>query len=45
MMSRPPVTGEPDIRSDKPIRTAGIHPGLPGAVPPGTGKAALELAE
>jgi cytochrome bd ubiquinol oxidase subunit I len=45
MMSRPPIAGEPDIRSDKPTRTAGIHPGLPGAVPPGAGKAALELAE
>ena len=34
LMSRPPVAGEPEIRTDKPIRTAGIHPGLPGAVPP-----------
>ena len=45
LMARPPVTGEPDIRNDKPIRTAGIHPGLPGGVPPGTGAANLQPAE
>ena len=45
MMSRPPVTGEPDIRTDKPIRTAGIHPGLPGDVPPGVGGASMQPGE
>jgi cytochrome d ubiquinol oxidase subunit I len=33
LMARPPVPGEPDIPLGQPIRTAGIHPGLPGAVP------------
>ena len=45
MMARPPVSGETDIRKDKPIRTAGIHPGLPGAVPPGTGETSIQPAE
>lgn len=37
MMAKPPVQGEPGLSPDKPIRSAGIHPGLPGAVPPGVG--------
>ena len=37
LMPHPPATGEPGVRTDKPIRTAGIHPGLPGAVPPNVG--------
>jgi cytochrome d ubiquinol oxidase subunit I len=45
MMSKPPAAGEPDIDPGKPIRSAGIHPGLPGAVPPGTGGAPLLPAE
>ena len=41
MMGHPPQPGEPGLDPDKPIRSAGIHPGLPGAVPPGTGEAPL----
>ena len=37
LMAKPPVTGEPGLDPNLPIRTAGIHPGLAGAVPPGTG--------
>lgn len=37
LMSHPPVAGEPGLDTDKPIRSAGIHPGLSGAVPGGTG--------
>ncbi len=37
LMAKPPVIGETGVRTDKPIRTAGIHPGLPGAVPPNVG--------
>ncbi len=37
LMANPPVIGEPGLDPTKPIRSAGIHPGLAGAVPPGTG--------
>ena len=33
LMARPPVRGEPDHPAGQPIRTAGITPGLAGAVP------------
>ena len=45
LMSKPPVTGETGIDPNKPIRSAGIHPGLPGAVPDGTGQATPLPAE
>jgi cytochrome d ubiquinol oxidase subunit I len=45
MMAKPPITGEPGLETDKPIRSAGIHPGLPGDVPPGTGGPSLQPAE
>ena len=45
LMSRPPVAGEPGVPDDLPIRTAGIHPGLAGAVPGGSGRFPLPLAE
>ena len=38
LVSKPPVIGESSIDPTKPIRSAGIHPGLPGAVPDGTGQ-------
>ena len=38
LMAKPPVPARPGRDADLPIRTAGIHPGLPGAVPPGTGE-------
>ena len=37
MMAKPPVPGETGLDPNLPIRSAGIHPGLPGAVPGGTG--------
>jgi cytochrome d ubiquinol oxidase subunit I len=37
LMARPPVPGESGPNTSKPTRAAGIHPGLPGAVPPGSG--------
>lgn len=37
MMAHPPVDGETGLDPTKPIRSAGIHPGLPGDVPPGAG--------
>jgi cytochrome d ubiquinol oxidase subunit I len=37
MMAKPPITGETGLDPDKPIRSAGIHPGLVGDVPPGSG--------
>jgi cytochrome d ubiquinol oxidase subunit I len=37
MMAKPPAAGEHGLDTDKPIRSAGIHPGLAGAVPAGTG--------
>ena len=37
MMAKPPAAGEQGLDNTKPIRTAGIHPGLAGAVPPGVG--------
>jgi cytochrome d ubiquinol oxidase subunit I len=37
MMAKPPVSGQTGLDPDKPIRSAGIHPGLAGDVPPGTG--------
>jgi len=40
MMAKPPVPGEPGLDPGKPIRSAGIHPGLPGDVPAGVGMAA-----
>ena len=45
MMSRPPHSGETGLDTDKPIRSAGIHPGLPGAVPAGTGGQSIMPAE
>ncbi len=45
MMAKPPVVGELSVDPNKPIRTAGIHPGLAGAVPPGMGGASLLPAE
>jgi cytochrome d ubiquinol oxidase subunit I len=33
LMDHPPVPGEPDLPPGQPIRTAGITPGLAGAVP------------
>ncbi len=33
LMAHPPVAGEAGPRTDLPVRSAGIHPGLPGAVP------------
>ena len=39
LMAKPPVPGEHGLNPNLPIRTAGIHPGLPGAVSPGTGAA------
>ena len=45
LMAKPPVTGERGVRTDLPTRTAGIHPGLPGAVPPGTGGTPVMQAE
>ena len=44
LMSRPPVSGEAELTKD-PIRTAGIHPGLPGPVPPGVGALPMQPAE
>ncbi len=37
MMAHPPVDGETGLDPTKPIRSAGIHPGLPGDVPSGAG--------
>jgi cytochrome d ubiquinol oxidase subunit I len=45
MMAKPPVAGEPGLDPNLPIRSAGIHPGLPGAVPPGVGAASPLPAE
>ena len=45
MMAHPPASGEPGLDPTKPIRSAGIHPGLPGAVPPGAGAASIQPAE
>ena len=45
LMAKPPVAGESGPRTDKPTRTAGIHPGLPGAVPPGSGQSSALPAE
>ncbi len=45
MMAKPPASGEPGLDPDLPIRSAGIHPGLPGAVPPGTGGHSPLLAD
>ena len=39
LMAKPPVVGESGLDTSLPIRTAGIHPGMPGAVPPGSGDA------
>jgi cytochrome d ubiquinol oxidase subunit I len=45
LMSHPPVPGEAPPNKSLPIRTAGIHPGLAGAVPPGAGAATMQLGE
>ena len=45
LMAKPPVAGETSIDPSKPIRSAGIHPGLPGAVPGGAGQATALPAE
>ena len=45
LMSKPPEFGESSIDSRLPIRTAGIHPGMPGAVPRNTGAASPLPAE
>ena len=45
LMAKPPVVGEPDIDPHEPTRAAGIHPGLAGAVPDGTGQASPFAAE
>jgi hypothetical protein len=45
MMAKPPTIGETGLDPNKPIRSAGIHPGLAGAVPPGTGAASPLPAE
>ncbi len=45
MMAKAPVPGETGLDPNLPIRSAGIHPGLPGAVPPGTGAASPLPAE
>jgi cytochrome d ubiquinol oxidase subunit I len=45
MMAKPPTAGETGLDPNKPIRSAGIHPGLAGAVPPGTGAASPLPAE
>jgi len=37
MMAKPPLSDGPGLDASKPIRTAGIHPGLPGNVPFGSG--------
>jgi len=39
LMAKPPELHEPGLPTDQPIRTAGIHPGPAGAVPPNTGAA------
>ncbi len=41
LMAKPPVIGESGPDNDLPTRTAGIHPGLPGAVPPGADASAM----
>ena len=45
MMAKPPVAGQHGVARDKPIRTAGIHPGLAGGVPDGAGAMSLMPAE
>ena len=45
MMAKPPVVGEPNIDPHTPIRSAGIHPGLPGAVADGSSQASPLPAE
>ena len=45
LMAKPPAIGETGIDPNKPIRSAGLHPGLPGAVPAGTGQASPLPAE
>jgi cytochrome d ubiquinol oxidase subunit I len=45
LMAKPPVQGEPGLATDKPIRTAGIHPGPVGVVPSGSGQASPLPAE
>ena len=45
MMAKAPVPGETGLDSNLPIRSAGIHPGLAGAVPPGAGAASPLPAE
>ena len=45
LMSKPPEIGETGIDPAKPIRSAGIHPGLAGAVPGGSGRSSPLPAE
>jgi cytochrome d ubiquinol oxidase subunit I len=45
MMAKPPSAGEQGLDPNLPIRTAGIHPGLAGDVPPGAGAASPLPAE
>ena len=45
LMAKPPGRRRDRASTDLPTRTAGIHPGLPGAVPPGTGEAPMQPAE
>ena len=37
LMAKPPLPGESGPDDALPIRTAGINPGVAGAVPPGAG--------
>lgn len=45
LMAHPPASGEAGLNPDLPTRSAGIHPGLPGAVPPGMGETSAVPAE
>jgi cytochrome d ubiquinol oxidase subunit I len=45
LMAKPPLPGESGPDKALPIRSAGIHPGVPGAVPAGAGAAPAVPAE
>jgi hypothetical protein len=45
LMAKPPLPGEHGPDSALPIRSAGIHPGIPGAVPDGAGAEPVVPAE
>ena len=45
LMAKPPLPGESGPDTALPIRSAGIHPGMPGAVPAGSGAAPAIPAE